>query len=88
MPPGGTIIELFVLKSYMGRDHRGRPSGTNKSEGTGLRPNMPPEELKKDQEITDKYMEGEDKVADNVPVRHPNRNTDKPDATNAGGYKS
>lgn len=48
---------------------------------------MPPEKLEGDNEITDKYMEGEDQVADNVNLRHPNRNTDKGDATNAGGYQ-
>lgn len=71
----------------MGKDHRGKPSGANKNEGTGLRPDMPPEKLEGDNEITDKYMEGEDQVADNVNLRHPNRNTDKGDATNAGGYQ-
>ena len=71
----------------MGKDHKGRPSGTNKSEGTGVPSKLQPEDLKKDEEITDKFMEKEDKVADNVHVLHPNRNTDKPDATNAGGYK-
>ena len=71
----------------MGKDPRGKPSGANKSEGTRLRPDMPPEKLERDNEMTDKYMEGEDQVADNVNLRHPNRNTDKGDATNAGGYK-
>ena len=68
--------------------HHGKPSGANKSEGTGLRPDMPPEKLKEDLEMTDKYTEDGEKIADNIHVRHPNRNTDKSDATNAGGYKS
>jgi hypothetical protein len=72
----------------MGRDHRGQPSGTNKSEGTGLRPDMPPEKLKEDEKATEKYTKSEDKLADNLKVQHPNRNTDKGDATNAGGYKN
>jgi len=72
----------------MGRDHLGKPSGVDKSEGTGLRPDMPPEKLKEDEAATNKYTKGEDELADNLKVRHPNRNTDKDDATNAGGYKS
>lgn len=48
----------------MGKDHRGRPSGTNKEEGTGLRPDMPPEKLKQDEDMTKKYTPEEDKVAE------------------------
>ena len=72
----------------MGKDHRGQPSGSNKQEGTGLRPHMPPEQLQQDEEATEKYTSGEDKIADNIREMHPNRNPDKDDATNAGGYKN
>ena len=68
----------------MGKDHLGYPSGVNKSEGTG---NSAAKDENKNKEATDKYTKGEDKVAENVRERHPNRNTDKGDATNAGGYK-
>jgi hypothetical protein len=71
----------------MGKDHRGQPSGTNKKEGLGLRPDMPPEKLEQDEEMTNKYTTGEDELAEHVRMRHPNRNTDKDDATTAGGYK-
>ena len=68
----------------MGKDHSGYPSGVNKSEGTG---NTAPRNDAENKKATDKYTDGEDKVADNIKERHPNRNTDKTDATNAGGYK-
>ncbi len=55
--------------------------------GTGLRPDMPPDQLKQDQEITKKYTDDDDQIAEHVHVRHPNRNVDKTDGTNAGGYK-
>lgn len=71
----------------MGNKNKGKPSGVNKNEGLGLRPDMPPEKLEQDQEMTEKYTAGEDKPAENLPLKHPNRNTDKGDATNAGGYK-
>lgn len=71
----------------MGKDHRGQPSGTNKEEGLGLRPTISPEDIEQDQQMTEKYTTGEDELADNVREMHPNRNTDKDDATNAGGYK-
>ena len=68
----------------MGKDHLGHPSGINKSEGTGNTASRNDEENKK---ATDSYTKGEDKMADNIRERHPNRNTDKTDPTNAGGYK-
>jgi len=71
----------------MGKEHKGQPSGTNKSEGTGLSADIENQDLQKDKEMTEKYIAGEDEIADNVHVMHPNRNTDKDDATNAGGYK-
>ena len=68
----------------MGKDHLGYPSGVNKSEGTG---NSAARDEDQNKKATEKYTEDEDKVADNIQQRHPNRNTDKADATNAGGYK-
>ena len=69
----------------MGKDHLGYPSGVNKSEGTG---NSAAKDDDKNKEATRKYTEGEDKLSVDAPQRHPNRNTDKGDATNAGGYKN
>jgi hypothetical protein len=72
----------------MGKRDKGLPSGANKNEGTGLRPDMPEEKVERDNEMTEKYTTDEDIVADNIPLKHPNRNTDKDEATNAGGYKN
>lgn len=55
---------------------KGKPSGINKEEGLGLHP-TDPDNLEQYLEITDKYTDGEDVLADHVPVRHPNRNTSK-----------
>ena len=71
----------------MGRDHLGKPSDDSKADNTGLRKEMPEEKFEQDQRATDKYTDGDDEVAGNIKVQHPNRNTNKEDATNAGGYK-
>lgn len=55
---------------------KGKPSGANKSEGTGMQ-HTPPDEMEEYNDLTEKYMEGEDEPADNVHVRHANRNTSK-----------
>lgn len=55
---------------------KGKPSGANKEEGLGLHPTSP-EKMEEYIEMTDKYTVGEDELAPNVPVRHPNRNTSK-----------
>lgn len=81
-------IALFIIKNTMRKDLKGHPSGVNKSEGTGLSTDMQNQDLKRDEKITDKYIAKPDKIAGNVHVRHHNRNTDKDDATDAGGYKN
>lgn len=73
----------------MGKDHLGQPTGTNKSEGTGVPAggqNM--DDLQRDQELTERYTDGDNNVAEGVRTANPNRNVDKGDATNAGGYKN
>ena len=72
----------------MGKENKGQPSATNKSEGTGLSADMQNQDLEKDKEMTDKYIKDEDEISDNVRQEDPNRNVDKGDATNAGGYKN
>jgi hypothetical protein len=73
----------------MGKDHRGHPSGVNKSDdGTGVPGGKFVEDIQQDQELTDKYTNNDEQVADHVRQNNPNRNTDKGDSTNAGGYKS
>lgn len=72
----------------MGKDHRGQPSGTNKSEGTGLNADMQHQDLDKNKEMTDKYLSGEDELDESVREKNPNRNTDKENPTNVHGYKN
>jgi hypothetical protein len=67
---------------------KGKPSGINKSEGTGMPSDFKPEDLNTDKEVTRKYTDDDKKPAEKVRITHPNRNVDKGDATNAGGYKN
>lgn len=71
-----------------GSENKGRPSATNKNEGLGEPAGKFTEDMKRDQELTDKYTDGNGNIADNVHQANPNRNVDKTDATNAGGYKN
>lgn len=36
---------------------------------------------------TERYTNDDESIGDDVRTNHPNRNTSKDDATNAGGYK-
>src|SRR5689334_18121800 len=59
---------------------KGKPSGINKDEGLGILPTEP-EKMDQYLELTEKYTDGEDRLAENVPVRHKNRNTSKGEDT-------
>jgi hypothetical protein len=72
----------------MAKNHRGRPSNTNGEQGTGKPAKLQPEDLHKNDEMTEKYTDDDSEIGENVQTRHPNRNTDKGDATTAGGYKN
>ena len=73
----------------MAKDHLGKPSGANKREGrTGTPSDITPEKMDQDQNISEKYTTDENEIADNVRTGHPNRNTDKEDSTNIGGYRA
>lgn len=70
----------------MGKDREGRfipkkgkPSGSGREGNLGLRRTIDEEELQRDEEMTQKYTSGEDKLAPNVHMRHPNRNNAKGD---------
>jgi len=78
---------LLYQNIFMGKDHKGQPSGSNKEEGLGIKPVMPAENLEINEEMREKYTKEEDKLAENVKERHPNRNRNKEDSTNAGGYR-
>ena len=55
---------------------KGKPSGADKSEGLGMEPTAPGK-MEQYDDITKTYMDGADEIADNVHVRHVNRNTTK-----------
>lgn len=56
---------------------KGKPSGSNKEEGLGLRLTLNPDELERDLEITERYTPEADRLSEDVHVRHRNRNTGK-----------
>jgi len=55
---------------------KGRPSGSGK-ETAGLRDAFAVNDLDKDIELTEKYLDAPDEPAANVPLRHKNRNVHK-----------
>ena len=65
-------------KDREGRFHpaKGKPSNDTK-ERLGLRSTMNADDLKQDEEMTEKYTESDDKLAPGVRMKHPNRNTIK-----------
>lgn len=68
--------------------HKGKPSGRTKPEGTGTPSHVEGVKLKKDEKLTEKYTDDDKRMAASVKSKHPNRNVNKTDATNAGGYKN
>lgn len=65
-------------KDRSGKFHppKGKPSGAAKDEGLGITP-TDPDKIDQYLDITERYTTGDDELAPHVPVRHPNRNTDK-----------
>ena len=55
---------------------KGRPSGSGR-EGSGLKDAFAINDLEKDNQLADTYTKDEDVPAENVTMRHPNRNVDK-----------
>ena len=68
--------------------HNGKPSGVNKSEGTGVPQKIQPTPAKGRKNDPEKYVNEDGEVSEQVRTNNPNRNVDKEDATNAGGYKN
>jgi hypothetical protein len=68
--------------------NKGKPAGKAKPGGTGVPSVVKAGSNQKDNRITKTYTDNDDKVASHVRTKHPNRNVNKPDATNAGGYKN
>jgi hypothetical protein len=76
-------IVPVVVKICMRKDHKHQPSG-DKQEGLGIKPVISAENLEGSDEMTKKYTKNETELAQNVRERHPNRNTDQENSTNAG----
>jgi len=67
---------------------KGKPSGINKSEGTGMPSDFKPQDQKTDKKLTREYTEDDKKPAGHLRSKSPNRNVNKLKATNAHGYKT
>ena len=70
--------------------HKGKPSGINKPgiKGTGVPSNYTPGNQKRNIHFTEKYTRDDEELADGLRLQHPNRNANKKNPTNAGGYKN
>jgi hypothetical protein len=67
---------------------KGSPAGANKSDkGTGIPTDKFVNNMERNDELTDQYTDNNEDIADSVRTNNPNRNPDKTDATNEGGYK-
>ena len=67
---------------------KGRPSGGNKPEpGTGIPNKVSTDNMKDDERLTDKYTRDDEHIGEGTRSGHANRNEDKDDATNIGGYR-
>jgi hypothetical protein len=83
------FIVFKLKKGDIMRLDKGSPAGANKNDsGTGLPTEKFVEDPQRDQELTDKYTDDDQDIADHVRQNNPNRNVDKTDATNAGGYRN
>ncbi|WP_423145968.1 hypothetical protein [Rubrolithibacter danxiaensis] len=60
---------------------KGRPSGSAK-DTAGLRNAFAVNDLKTDEELSEKYTDGPDEPSANVPLRHKNRNVNKGEENN------
>jgi len=68
--------------------HKGMPSGRNKpGEGTGVPSKINNDDEQLDNRITNQYTDDDKQVAEQVPLRHRNRNVNKVQATNVHGYR-
>ena len=80
-------ILLTIKSKYMATD-KGKPSGVNKSDGTGVPQNIQPVPAGGRENDQEKYINEDGEISEHVRTNNPNRNVDKEDATNAGGYKN
>lgn len=72
----------------MQRDKKSTKEKIDRSIETNLPENPREHKESQEQKIKDKYTDKEGNPADHIREENPNRNVDKTDATNAGGYKN
>ncbi len=66
----------------------GKPSGVDKQEsGTGIPSKISDSNMQNDEDLTDRYTNDDESIAEGVRTLHSNRNTDKQDGSNIGGYR-
>jgi hypothetical protein len=70
--------------------HKGKPSGIGKQDNkkTGVPSDFKARDLKRDKQLAKKYIKDDETLAEGVKTQHPNRNVNKTEATNAGGYRN
>lgn len=86
----GIVLAPLVYKIIpMTRDHADASKDVNKEQhNTGIPNKLHPEDSARNEEMTEKYTDDDHNVADSVRINNPNRNVDKEDVTNAGGYRN
>ncbi len=71
------------------RLEKGSPAGgSNSDKGTGVPMNDSGKNRERNDDLTEKYTDDDNQIAEGVRTNNPNRNVDKEDATNAGGYRN
>jgi hypothetical protein len=68
---------VSIKNITMATNDNGHPSGTNKSEGSGVPQNISPDDGLKTDRQTSEYTDERGELAESVRVGHPNRNVDK-----------
>ncbi len=82
------ILIVHLLKTLnMKSDKKTTKDAINRTIETDIDPGRTEENLEQNEKMTNKYTDGKGELADSVREMNPNRNVDKEDATNAGGYK-
>jgi hypothetical protein len=71
----------------MANNQNGKPSDRQGEQNTGIPSKLGPYDLQQNEQMTDKYTNDDQDIKEGIRTNNPNRNTEKDDATNAGGYR-
>ncbi|HVG42748.1 MAG TPA: hypothetical protein VM888_14145 [Chitinophagaceae bacterium] len=71
----------------MANNQNGKPSDRQGEQNTGKPSKLGPDDLQQNEQMTDKYTNDDQDIKEGIRTNNPNRNTEKDDATNAGGYR-